>query len=588
MSSTLEAARSYLARGYSVIPVQARGKKPLVRWEEFQTRRASETEVDEWWERWPNANVAVVTGKISGVVVADVDGDRGGDPKILFDRAATGTLVQTGSGGFHFFYRYPEDQKEVPNSVGRGGIDVRGDGGYVVAASSVHPSGGLYKTLREGDLAEFSSSVRRTIDDLNGVQPATGLQLRQEEWLGQLMKGVESGGRNDACARLSGYFASKGLPQDVVLSLLQDWNSKNEPPLPRDEVSVTVASIFKSEIHKRKSAEQSKVQINTVPFGTYMTRYGGEKIRWAVEEWLPSATVAFVISPPGGFKTWLMLDLAESIASGRKFLGQFAVVEPGPALIIQQEDFHGQIVSRLSTIVAVKTGTEFVGGKGEDFEAKVPVDIPIHFHPDRALRFENAGAMASLEERVAEIRPKIVIIDPLYAAARVDDYMAKTAEQMLPLKKMRDRYGCSFLIVHHTKKNTEGAARREGAGGSQFLNAVMETGWQIRATDDEASIVVSRHFKVSKNPAPVSVSFGISTEIPYRYEVSCSEVTADKKNRDLVEVVEKHGPIDVDGVAERLKKHRTTIARKLKKLFDDGAISKDKQDRYFVPSMPSF
>ena len=63
-------------RECSVIPV-ARDKRPLVKWEEFQKRRPTEEEVESWWTRWPDANIAIVTGRISGLVVVDADGAAG-------------------------------------------------------------------------------------------------------------------------------------------------------------------------------------------------------------------------------------------------------------------------------------------------------------------------------------------------------------------------------------------------------------------------------------------------------------------------------------------------------------------------------
>lgn len=67
------AALAYLARGWSAIPIEPRGKRPLVSWLEFQGRLASGAEVMRWFRRWPEANVGIVTGAVSGLIVLDVD-----------------------------------------------------------------------------------------------------------------------------------------------------------------------------------------------------------------------------------------------------------------------------------------------------------------------------------------------------------------------------------------------------------------------------------------------------------------------------------------------------------------------------------
>jgi hypothetical protein len=106
--------------------------------------------VRHWWGRWPDANVAIRTGAVSGLVVLDVDPDHGGDESLqrVLDRFGPlpdGRLVRTGSGGRHLYYAHPGGR--VRNDAGRRlgpGLDIRGDGGYVIAPPSRHVSGGSY------------------------------------------------------------------------------------------------------------------------------------------------------------------------------------------------------------------------------------------------------------------------------------------------------------------------------------------------------------------------------------------------------------------------------------------------------------
>lgn len=102
-----------------------------------------------WWRRWPDANVALRTGAGSGLVVIDVDPARGGDASLAALTAAHGhpdTLtVATGGGGRHLYFTHPGSA--VRNSAGvlGAGLDVRGDGGYVLAPPSRHVTGGTYR-----------------------------------------------------------------------------------------------------------------------------------------------------------------------------------------------------------------------------------------------------------------------------------------------------------------------------------------------------------------------------------------------------------------------------------------------------------
>src|SRR5438552_19088854 len=72
----LDAAREYRALGMAVIPVNS-DKRPLVEWKQYQDEPPHADQIDEWWTRWPEANVGAVTGAVSGIVVADADGPEG-------------------------------------------------------------------------------------------------------------------------------------------------------------------------------------------------------------------------------------------------------------------------------------------------------------------------------------------------------------------------------------------------------------------------------------------------------------------------------------------------------------------------------
>lgn len=110
--------------------------------------------IRRWWGRWPNANVAIRTGEVSGLVVIDIDPQHDGcetlDRLVREHRQLpTGPAVRTGSGGQHLFFAHPGET--VRNSAGTRlgpGIDIRGDGGYVIAPPSRHRSGDSYQWER--------------------------------------------------------------------------------------------------------------------------------------------------------------------------------------------------------------------------------------------------------------------------------------------------------------------------------------------------------------------------------------------------------------------------------------------------------
>jgi hypothetical protein len=128
-----KAFKKYREMGWSVIPLN-KDKKPLIKWGEFSKRIATDEEVEAWLTQFPEAQIGIVTGAISNLVVIDVEA--GGDIS-LYPPTLT---VKTGGGGYHFYYQHSE--KVTKNATRIAELtDIRGDGGYVVAPPSVSSKG---------------------------------------------------------------------------------------------------------------------------------------------------------------------------------------------------------------------------------------------------------------------------------------------------------------------------------------------------------------------------------------------------------------------------------------------------------------
>jgi len=235
-----------------VVPVKTCAKTPLTR-HGFKDASTDERRVREWWEKWPDANVGVVTGEPSGLIVLDLDRKGAHDgveiARSRFDFEPEGyPHVRTGGGGIHVLFKWPGSP--VGNRTGTGSlapcVEVKGDGGYIVAPPSIHESGRRYEWVQppDGDLPELPSWV------LEGQSRRAQPRQTQPEGLASLdpleaarTKGVPEGQRNDTAARLAGRYFHKGLGADDVLCILRGWNEKNHPPLPPDELREVVESI---------------------------------------------------------------------------------------------------------------------------------------------------------------------------------------------------------------------------------------------------------------------------------------------------------------------------------------------------------
>jgi hypothetical protein len=245
------AARAYAARGWSVLPIEPRGKRPLLAWRDLQQRIADAAEIDTWYQRWPDANVGIVTGAVSGLVVLDVDPQHGGADSLARIEHAHGPLprtaeVATGGGGRHLYFRHPGGT--LHNRAGlRPGLDVRADGGCVVAPPSVHPSGRRY-AWRVDPQDGPPVDVPAWLLDATwpGGRPSHGLA----HWRHLVREGVDEGARNATLASLTGHLLWHQVDAAVALELLLAWNRlRCRPPLADDEVARVVQSIVR--IHQR-------------------------------------------------------------------------------------------------------------------------------------------------------------------------------------------------------------------------------------------------------------------------------------------------------------------------------------------------
>jgi hypothetical protein len=232
----LEAAVAYAGRGFPVFP--CKGKLPLTE-HGFHDASTDTEQVLTWWTHWPEANIGMPTGAASGFVVLDVDVQHGGAGTLKELEGAQGKLpaapeVLTGGGGKHVYFAHPG--REIRNSAGKlgPGLDVRGDGGYVIAPPSVHGNGRAYKWLRE--LGAPPSAPTWLFEDA---------EKRQNGASAKVASVIPEGQRRAAMLTIAGKLKRAGLNGDEILPTLRELNRRCRPPLDEQELE-SVA--FKSTI----------------------------------------------------------------------------------------------------------------------------------------------------------------------------------------------------------------------------------------------------------------------------------------------------------------------------------------------------
>ncbi|MBM4274069.1 MAG: DNA primase [Deltaproteobacteria bacterium] len=250
--------------------------------------------IKTWWEVWPEANVGIVTGAASGLVVLDVDPPKGGDESLEHLEKEYGPLPETvealtGGGGRHLLFQHPGGT--LPNKVNLyPGLDIRADGGYIVAPPSVHASGRTYEwevmhNPQEMAIAPIPAWLLHLIQAGGPHQPArTTLTVEGDK--------IPAGQRNSTFTSLAGSMRQKGMsPKAIEAALLEENLQRCEPPLTEAEVQKIAHSVGRYAPGPAKV--QSSHPLRTIPLtdldnAELMAAQHGQDLRYCptLKKWL--------------------------------------------------------------------------------------------------------------------------------------------------------------------------------------------------------------------------------------------------------------------------------------------------------------
>lgn len=245
-----EWALHYAEMGLAVFPLACRDKVPAVVGG-CKVATTERTTIERWWDKNPQYNIGIATGnKSSGLVVIDLDVDKnkgidGYD--VLRDwQNKHGKLPETwqsitGRGGYHYFYK---DAIVHSNRVGLyEGVDIRGEGGYIVAPPSVHPNGNIYEWEQGPEEYEIAQVDNIVNDFLKGEKQRRDSEHKTNFKVPEL---IPEGKRVDTIVRLIASLRTKGLDDDAIKAAVRVENEKRcNPPLKEKELEKAVFPALK-------------------------------------------------------------------------------------------------------------------------------------------------------------------------------------------------------------------------------------------------------------------------------------------------------------------------------------------------------
>jgi hypothetical protein len=208
----------------------------------LKSATADPATITKWWEMWPDANIGLLTGRESGVFVVDVDPRHGGSDTLKALLEKHGQLTEkvyatTGGGGWHIFFKHPGVYvKSRANGLGQG-VDVKGEGGYVVAAPSLHASGNRYLWFAEKQFdTPMPDAPRWLLSLLSTPEPQPAFVKEGEQ--------IADGGRNQTLTSMAGAMRRRGMSEEAMYAaLLVENQTRCSPPLDEAEVRKIAHSV---------------------------------------------------------------------------------------------------------------------------------------------------------------------------------------------------------------------------------------------------------------------------------------------------------------------------------------------------------
>lgn len=534
-STMLDQALAYLGQGLSVFPVctpvpgtprclhhrdcTSPGKVALVKWKPYQEERPTESNIRSWWGRWPDANIAMATGRVSGASVIDLDGDVA--TRQAVDRGFDiGPWAYTGRvGGRHLYFKHRDDAPTIFAKVG--GIDFRGQGGYVLLPPSLHHSGARYRwaqPLTDEPLPDLPQWIDELAAEGHVSQNGTihdGQPRIDVEHL--LIHGVPEGQRDDTLFRLAAKLRGMGVPYDLAIDLVERSAERCSPPFPLDQARAKVESAYRryepnpegskpirvNGRHQLVDTETGEIidawQWNVYDIDDFMAR-DIPAVQWLVDRLIRDQAIVGNFGGPGTLKTYFMTQLALSIAAGERFLERFTVRQ-ARVLIVQEDtleaDYQQAYLGPMLKALALRS-SDLHGW--------------LFIAPANDLLLDDPQRLLALENWIAEYRPELVCMDAFYLLHSGEGMTAKDLQPILfTLKRLRKAYGCAFWLLDHNRKTSGGPTGDEAAidrwyGGrskSAASDAVVET--RARKGDDSASSFHVLKLRGSKLPEPINV-----------------------------------------------------------------------------------
>jgi Bifunctional DNA primase/polymerase, N-terminal/AAA domain/Primase C terminal 1 (PriCT-1) len=596
-TAQVDAALRYARWGLPIFPVRAGMKVPAIPRKDgghgFRDATCDEATVRAWFgERYPKANIGLATGKAQ-LFVVDVDTGKpeakGEDKQralafvVEHGLDAAKVIVETPTGGRHYYFRRPPGNGDFPSKAAAFGVplvDLKCDKGYVVVPPG-ETDAGAYGFAPEPDFGALTAPPASLLALLSRnvtAAPATDT--------------IREGVRNTALTSLAGTMRRHAMDEEAIAAALLAENARRcEPPLPEAEVRRIAASVsrYAPAVAKEQPPPPGDEDAPPLP-EPYVPEVMRRAVPTAAPTWrtmllpplgeflardstveaplcgsagavvLPRGELLFLHGPPRGLKSWIALDLAVSVASGGKFLSQFPC-ERGRVVFLQADGSAAKWRERVRKVLAGR------GAAIAEVEPWFTTGMRGGWTPVRE------GDLEALFEQLHGWPPDLLVLDPLsrFINGLLDENSTQDmARFVAQLDRIRQHWpGCSLSICHHETKagDREGGARMRG---SSVLWAAGSTA-QVKPTGRD-TCELSLTLKDDEPVGPFALRVDVDTDVAT--VTYCGPAGSPERRRERAAILQameaEKGPVTFAALEQRTGLTRGVLRGHVSDLLSGG------------------
>lgn len=497
----LDFALDYIAKGWSVIPLAVGTKTPAIKLTGYLagTDRLGEAEARGYWGRENGGpqrfGIGIVTGAPSRLAVVDIDPRNGGDLNLGADFGIV-AAVETGGGGAHLYCKMPDGADWRCGKTSKPGVDLKANGGYVVAPPSLHPSGGVYRWLMDTSQAPLGTVPAWALEGLASSSSPWISGSRSAEFEKELdSPSALPGTLNDMRARLAGHLARLGGDEGDAIGRLLAWGRVVAPGDPRMEYETT-------EVVRRMYDKEAAKPPVPPPIPGVLDDIGGDvcvaDVACRPVDWLWPGRIAFnkvtmLDGAPDSTKTLMAVDIAARLSNGQPFYGSPGrAYKPANTLIVSYEDDIGD---------TLRPRLEAAGADLRRIFAYHLSDTPMLPSQARALC------------KVIQARDiRLVIIDPLMAAIEAKHNANADQEvraALRPIIAFAQKYRVAVILIRHIGKGEASKSDMNKGLGAVGIGGLARAGYLLKSEGSEPGYRQLICYKNNLAPKPETIEYEV-------------------------------------------------------------------------------